>query len=335
MNRLIYATRRGLMAGRRALLLATLGGLLASPGFAAPSGPLRIIVGFVPGGPADTWVRTIAEGVSQELGETVVIENKPGASGDIAAVMVARSSPDENMLFMSGAPQHGSGAVARGKLSFDPLKDFTMVAPIARTENVLAVRADSPFSTLRELVDAAQPGKEKLTAGTPGIGTSPHLVLELLKYQTGANIADVAYRGAGAAVIDLLGGHIDMLVVPYPAVAAQIEAGQIRPLAVLSEKRAEVLPNVPTAEEAGFPGVKILVWGGLVGPAGMDPARVLQLNDAVNTVLRTEDVSKRFKAGSATPFIATQQEFQKIVEEDLATWTKIAAEAKLDLSTAK
>lgn len=327
---------RPVLQGRRGfLLLAVAGACVSRPTRAASSGPLRIVVGFLPGGPADSWARIISEGLANELGEAVIVENKPGASGDIGALAVVRSRPDENMLYMSGAPQHGSGAAARGKLPFDPLQDFSMVATIARSENVLVVRTDSKYVDLRALVEAARAAPGKLTAGSPGTGTSPHLVLELLKYKAGVNIQHVSYRGPSTALTDLIGQHIDMAVVPYPAVSAKIEAGQLRALAALSEKRIDAIARVPTAEEAGFPDVRIVVWGGLVGPAGMDPARVKQINDAVNKLLRTAEVRQKIVAGGASPFITTPEEFRDIVRRDLAVWEKIVKEAKIDLAAQK
>lgn len=307
--------------------------LLAWSGFSQAQGAstLRIIVGFTRGGPADLWSRLVSDPLAQDLKQIVVVENKPGASGNIAAQMVARAKPNEKVLFMSGPPQHGSGAAANPALPFDPERDFTMVATLAETASVLAVRADSRHKTLRSLVDDAMSRPGKLTFGSPGAGTSPHLVFELLKLKTGVDIVHAPYRGAGSAMSDLLGGHIDFVIVPFPAVSSQIQSGHLRALAVLGTDKLEALPQVPTAAQAGFPGVQIRVWGGLVGPPGMPADEVNRLNTAINGILRRPATKERLLAVGSTPFITTPAEFAAFVRDDLTLWRKVVRDASITI----
>ena len=309
--------------------LATLGPAQAQPE------ALRIVVGFSAGGSADQWARLMADGLSREMRRPVIVVNQPGAGGNLAAEAVSRSKPQDDVLFMTGASQHGAGAALNTGARFDPEKDFTPIAPIAESLNVVVVRASSPYNSLQSLLASASRPGASLTYGSPGIGTSPHLAGELLRYRTGAHLVHVPFRGAANALTDLIGGHVDMMVVTLTVVREQLAAGRLRALAVLAPQRSHALADVPTAREAGVSNVEMRVWGGLVGPPNMPAAKADDLNRLVGILQESPAFAARLEAMGSGPFRLDRVAFSTFIHDELVTWRKIVKDAGITVEPAE
>src|SRR5882672_2664068 len=256
------------------LVIATV--LLMALGAAAgaqdvfPSKPVHIYVPFPPGGAVDIVGRTLGDELSKKWGQSVIIENRPGAGGAIATQALAKAPPDGYTLIVI-ATGHALNPHLYDKLPYDTFADFTPISEIGSSTNMLLVRNDSALKTFADLLAAARAQPGKLSFGHAGNGTSSHPAGELVKYMAKVNIASVPYRGGAPALNDLIGGHIPLSVNNVPETKAQIDAGAVRPLGVTTAIRSPVLPNVPTIAESGLPGYDTGVWWGLLGPAGLPP----------------------------------------------------------------
>lgn len=293
----------------------------------APQEPLRIVVGYSAGGSADQWARILAPRLSAEAGRPVIVENHPGAGGNVAADLVSRSGARSSLLYMTGASQHGAGAALNTGARWDPERDFTPIAAVAESVNVVVVRAASPYDSLQSLLAAGMRGDRPLTYASPGAGTSPHLAGELLGHRTGARLVHVPYRGASNALTDLMGGHVDLMVVTLTVVREPLLAGKLRALAVLSPQRSPALAAVPTAREAGVPGVEMRVWAGLVGPPGMPASKADELNHWVGKALDDPATAQRLQALGSQPFKLDRTAFRAFVHEELAAGRKLVKDA--------
>lgn len=305
-------------------LLALAGGLAwAGPAAAAyPDRTVKIIVPFAVGGITDVAARMIATELSQRLGQSVVVENKPGAAGTIGAAFVAKAPPNGYTIFMGASSTHALAPALNPDLPYDPVKDFAPIVPVISAPNVLVVRPDSPYRTLGQLIEAARADPGKLTHGGTGVGASPHLSITLLKQRAGVDITDVFYTGAGPAQTALLGGHITMTFDSVATSRPKIEANQFRPLAVTSATRLEVLPDVPTVAESGYPGYEVVVWFALWAPAGTSPEIVQRLNVEVNQILKTPAVANKLKDLGAVPMGGTVEEFTRFVNAEILRWAE-------------
>jgi tripartite-type tricarboxylate transporter receptor subunit TctC len=280
-------TRRGLLAAS----LCT----VAAPAIAQsyPSRPVRIVVPFPPGGGTDNLTRLMAERLTSALGWTVVIENKPGAGGNVALDATAKSRPDGYTLVMAQTDNVVLNPLTYGKLPYDPDRDLMPVALIASGSAVLVVRADAPWKTLAECTAAARAKSGQLTFGSPGIGTVSHLILELWQRSAKIQLNHIPYRGIAQSLPDLINGQIDSYMGSIPTLRGHIEDGRVRPLAVSSAQRSASLPDVPTFREAGIEGVELAgVWG-LMAPAGTPREIVDQVNAAVNRLIDEPETRKR------------------------------------------
>jgi tripartite-type tricarboxylate transporter receptor subunit TctC len=281
-----------------------------------PSHPIALVVGFAPGGSADILARLVAQKLSAPLGQQLIVDNKSGAGGTIAAAQVAAAKADGHTLLLVTSGHAGAGALY-AHLAFDPVKSFVPVVKLAATPVVIVVPAASPFHTLHDVIAAAKkaPGKLNYAAGGGG-ATVTSLGAEFLKHDAGIDMVLVNYKGSGPALMALLAGEVDLgFDIPSSALP-HIESGKLRALAVTSHQRSSVLPKVPTVAESGLPGFEITGWFGLLAPAGTPAAVVARLNKDANAVLAEPDVKRKLvqlglEAGGGSP-----NEFQKLIDAD-------------------
>jgi tripartite-type tricarboxylate transporter receptor subunit TctC len=307
------------MAAFAVVLATTAGTALAEPGF--PSKPVHIFVPYAAGGGVDVLTRTLGEVVSKQWGQSVVVENRPGAGGVIASQAVATSAPDGYTLIMV-ASGHATNPFLYPKIPYDTFKDFTPVSLLASSPNILLVRADSPFKTVGDVIAAARAKPGSLSFAHAGSGTSTHLAGELLKSLAKIDLNGIPYKGGAPAINDLLGGQIPMTFNNGPESVGQLQAGTVRALAVTTATRAPFLPDVPSMSET-VPGYDTGVWWGLLGPGGM-PADVLaKLSHDFVAALNTDAVKERLGKLGALPIGSTPQEFDARIHADYDKWGPI------------
>jgi tripartite-type tricarboxylate transporter receptor subunit TctC len=311
----------------RAWMTAVVGCLLALAGQPAdaqsyPSRVIRIVVPFPPGGPTDVAARLIAQPLGETLGQSVIVENQPGAGGRTGSRFVARATPDGYTLLMGGTNLNAIIPAIYKNLDYDPVKSFIAVASVASDAVVMVVNPSLPAKTVAEFVQAAKAGPGKLKYGSaPGIAS--HLASELLKYRAGIDVPFIPYRGGGPAITDLLGGQIDMIFNNKSVLLALIQGEKLRALAVTADKRWPELPDVPTMREAGFPDFPSDIVYGLLAPAGTPDAIVDKLNSSVNRALQSPELRANLAKLGIEARAATPQAFGAAMSDDMAKYDEI------------
>lgn len=313
-----------------ALLLSA---TLAAPAAAAqdfPTKPVRIIVPQTPGGASDTLARTIGQKLGEQWKQTVVIENRAGAGGNVGMEAVLQAPADGYTLLMSYVGTQAINGALYKTLSFDPGTDFAPVATLATLPFVLITRPDAPFKSVDDLVRAAKKGR--ITYGSAGNGSVNHLLGEMFSSAAKVPLEHVPYRGAAAALQDLLGGRIDIVFTSLPSVAGAIKAGTVHPLAVTSAKRAKSFADIPTIAEAGFKSFDVNPWFGLMAPKGTPPALIGRINHDVNAALQDPKVVESFAGKGAEPYATSPAEFAKVLDADVKRWGEVvrASGAQVD-----
>jgi tripartite-type tricarboxylate transporter receptor subunit TctC len=300
-------------------LIASGAGLNASAAY--PDKPIQLIVPYPPAGMTDVFARPIGQRLSERLGQPVVIVNRPGAGGTVGAAQVAKANPDGYTLILG---TFGSHAVndALMKLSYNSLKDFTPVIPVAAVPSVMSVLASSPITSVQDLVARARAKPGELTHASTGIGASPQLCIELFKQVAKVDIMDVMYNGGGPALIALLGGQVTMIFDTIGTSIPQIKAGKLRPLGISSDHRSAALPDVPTIAESGYPGFNLVPWFAIWAPAGTPPEIVQKLNQEINAVLKLPDVQERFSSIGAEIMGGSVEDFAAFHRAEYARWAK-------------
>lgn len=297
------------------------------PGLAAtayPSRPIRLIVPFAAGGTSDILARLIGTALGEKLDGTVVVEDRPGAGGNLGSDYVAKSTPDGYTLVLASVGTHAINTSLYAHMPYDPVNDFTPVSLVANVPTVLVVNPDVPVRSVRELIAYAKAHPGKLNYASAGIGTTQHLAGELFKIKTGVNIVHVPYKGGGPAVTDLLGGQVQMMFPNIPVVAQQIKAGRLRPLAVAAARRSEALPAVPTvAEAAGLDDFDVATWFGILGPAGMPVDIVSRLNGALAEAVKDGAIKTRFAQLGLEPLHDTPQAFRQYIQSQIRAWAGV------------
>jgi tripartite-type tricarboxylate transporter receptor subunit TctC len=286
-----------------------------------PAKPVHILVPYPPGGGVDVLTRTLADVVSKQWGQSIVVENRPGAGGVIASQAIATSAPDGYELIVV-ASGHATNPFLYPKLPYDTFKDFSPISLLASSPNVLLVRADSPFKSAAEIIAAAKAKPGTLSYGHAGNGTSTHLAGELLKNLAKVDLNAIPYKGGMPAINDLLGGQIPMSFNNGPESVGQLQAGTVRALAVTTAARAPFLPDVPSLSEA-VPGYDTEVWWGLLGPGGMAPDLVTKLSHDFVAALNTEAVKERLTKLGAVPIGSTPEKFDAKIHADYEKWGPI------------
>jgi tripartite-type tricarboxylate transporter receptor subunit TctC len=294
-----------------------------------PSRPVRLIVAFTPGGTTDITARLIADKMHETLGQVVAVENKPGANGAIAAQYVAQSEPDGYTLFFTTAGAVALNPAFRGDLPYDPLKDFAPVGKAAINSPVLVVAPVMKVNTARELVALAKRKPGAVTVGVTGRGAMSDLGLQLFEATAGIQLQSVPYRGASQAITDILAAHLDGLVGDVPTVMAQVRAGALKALATTSKARSDILPDVPTFVEAGFPGVIGDNWAGVLAPAGTPEPVITKFNAALVAALNDPGLRARLRASGTTPAPSSPGEFGDYLREETSRWATVIKEKGL------
>ena len=289
---------------------------------AYPSKPIRIVVPFPAGGTSDILARAIGQKLTEEWGQQILVDNRPGAGANIGAEIAARSPPDGYTLFVMSTA-HTINPSLYSKLAYDPVKDFTPVTMIVATSQVLAVHPSVPVKTVREFIAYARKRPGELNYSSAGSGTQPHLSGELFKTMTGINIVHIPYKGAPPAMTDLLAGQVALTFATAPSAVPFVKTGQLRALGVSTAKRIAALPDVPTIAEAGVPGYEAAGWNGLVGPAGLPSAIVDKLNAAVGKIVRTPAMSSFLSGQGADPDLGTPAEFAAYIKSEIVKWATV------------
>src|SRR5713101_2729979 len=298
---------------------------------AFPTRPIKLVVPFPAGGPADFFSRTLAHGLSSELGQQVVLENRTGAGGSTGIDSVAKSPPDGYTIGLTSGSVLSAIPFMTSKFPFDWQKDLTLLTLVARVREVLVVHPSVPVNTLQDLVAYAKNNPRKISFGSAGTGTFTHLAVELLKIKAKIDVVHVPYRGAAPAVNDLLGGHIDMIVLDLSVLLPHIRSGAIKGLAVTSATRSDALPDVPTTGEAGFKTVLSDNWYGLIAPAGLPTEVEAKLRNAAISTLRSAELKKQFDTQDAVPSPSTPEEFTAFVKGERAKWEPVVSAVGIKL----
>jgi tripartite-type tricarboxylate transporter receptor subunit TctC len=294
-----------------------------------PSRPIRMVVAFPAGGPTDFVARLLADKLKPLIGRTVIVENRAGANGAIGAEYVARAEPDGTTLFLTTV-----GAVAvtphlMAKLAYDPIRDFAPITLVVRNTTILVVKPDLPVASARELAALAGRAPGTIAIASTGNGSMPHLALELYQASAGVKFLHVPYRGAAAALSDVLGGQVQGLFADTLVVLSQIQAGQIRPLGAASADRNAALPQVPTLAEQGFPDTSADNWYGLLAPARTPAPIVAKLHDAVAAALAAPDMRDQLIRSGAVPAATSTAEFAQLLRDELERWGRVVREKNI------
>jgi tripartite-type tricarboxylate transporter receptor subunit TctC len=319
---------------RRALIQATaVSGLLPAWGWADekfPSKPISWICPYAAGGNADTRSRQVAKAMGAILGQPIIIDNKAGAGGNIGTEAIARGKPDGYTLGMGNfAPLAVNKALFK-KLNFEPQTDLVPICLIERGPLVLMVRNESPYKSVKDIVAAAKATPGKLSYGSGGIGGSHHLSGALFEHTAGIDMIHAPYKSGSAAATDLMGGQVDMMFEQMYAAMPSIKGGRMRALAITSKNRSPLLPELPTMAEQGYAGVEVLNWQGLIGPKGLPPELIKQLNAACNQALQTAEVKEKILSQGNEVGGGTPEQFAALIKAEAPRWAKVVRDAKIE-----
>jgi tripartite-type tricarboxylate transporter receptor subunit TctC len=288
-----------------------------------PSRPIRVIVPFSAGGPTDITVRNISPRLTELLGQPIVVDNRAGANGIIGAELAAKSPPDGYTLLMATASVAAINMVTYAKPPYDTLRDLQALTPIMTTTTILVVHPSMPVKSLKDLVGLAKARPGQITFGSAGTGGTLHFALEMLTKEASVKITHVPYKGAAPAVSDVLAGQINGMFVDLPVISPYIKAGKVRALAVASTQRSQYFPDVPTAKEAGYPGVEMTNYYGLLVPAKTPLEIVAKLHDAVVKTVATPAVREKLMSVGADPRTMSPDEFTRFIRADIEKWAKL------------
>ena len=299
---------------------------------AFPAKPVRILCPFPPGGGVDITARAIAQELSTQLGQPVLVENRPGAGGNVAAAEVARAAPDGHTLLLTLNALHAISPHLYARLPFDAMKDFSFITPLVSFHNILVVNPASPAQSVGELIAAAKRAPGRITFASSGNGTNLHLTGELFKAMAGVDIVHVAYKGSAPALTDLMGGAVAMMFDTIPSAAAHVKSGKLRALGVTGAKRSPLFPEVPTIAESGLPGFEVVSWYGLIGPARLPPDVARRLYaEAVKGATGSEFRSRMEPLGFDI-VTATPEEMVQMLNADSARWAKLIQSAGVTIN---
>jgi tripartite-type tricarboxylate transporter receptor subunit TctC len=296
-----------------------------------PAKPIRLTVPFPPAGGTDVLSRALAQSITTNTKWVIVIDNRPGAGGNIGLDAVAKSPPDGYSIAMGQTANLAVNPALYPAMPFDPLKDFEPIALVSSQPLILVVAAGSPYKTLKDLVTAAKAKPGQLNMGSPGSGTIGHVGGELFQRRAGVKFAHIPYKGAAPAVTDLMGGSVDLYFGNSQSVDALVKGGRIRALAVTSPKRLKNLPDVPTIAESGYPGFEAATWSGLVAPKGTSKAIVDRLNTEANRALKNPEMLAKLDADGSEPLGGSPQRFADFLKAENAKWGAVIKEAGIKL----
>ena len=298
-----------------------------APGY--PSRPSRIVVGFVAGGPSDLVARMVAQGLTERMGQPFVVENRPGATGTIGAELVAKALPDGYSLYLASQTTHAVAPALLPRVGYDPLRDFATVVRVAHNPLLMVVHPSMPVKSFKELVALARSRPGQIDYATGGIGSSPHMSMELIKSITKISIVPVHYKGDGAAIIDLLGGHMQLFNASIGTLLPHARSGKLRGLAVTSQQRSAMAPEFPTLAESGLPGFEVLTWFGILAPAGTPREIVNRLNGEILQVVARPAVKEQLLKTGFEIVPNTPEEYAAFFKAEHARWGKIVRDLNL------
>jgi tripartite-type tricarboxylate transporter receptor subunit TctC len=312
------------------LSLGLVSSLVAVPALAQsyPSKPVRVIVPFAAGGPADVYARFMAQRLQESLGQPFVIDNRPGAGSVIGTDAVAKAAPDGYTLLLMSNTHTVNESLIPGK-PFQLMRDFVPIAPLNYSDLVLVANPSLPASTLPELISGAKASPGKLNYASSGTGTPYHMAGELFKSMAGVSLVHIPYRGSTGARTDVIGGQVDVMFDAVTTMAEQVKAGKVKALATTGKTRSEVLPDVPTLNEAGVPGYEATIWLGLMAPRASPKAVVDKLNDAVSRIVGQPEIKQLWSKQGAVPLVMTPEVFDKYVRDDIAKWARVIKTANI------
>lgn len=288
-----------------------------------PAKPVKILVGWAPGGGVDVTARLIAQKLSSVWGQQVIVENRPGAGGNLAADLAAKSAPDGYTLFLGTTGELAVNASLFRNLPYHPVRDFSHLAMAVRVPMILAMHPSVPAKDVRALVDYSKSQPNGLTYASPGNGSIGHLTAELLKSATGAKLLHIPYKGAAPATADLVGGQVQMGFSSLPAVLPHVQAGRLKAVAVTTEGRVEAAPELPTISESGFPGLSAFGWYAFVGPAGMPQAMVDKLNRDISDVVSDPEVKAKLVPQGLESWTMPPRELRDYMQAEITRWQKV------------
>ncbi|MEO7727404.1 MAG: tripartite tricarboxylate transporter substrate binding protein [Burkholderiales bacterium] len=292
-----------------------------------PAKPIRMIVTAAAGSGPDITARIVGQKLTAALGQSVVIENRPGAGGSIAAEVVAKSPPDGYTLAMASAGSHAVSPALYPKLSWDPVRDFVPITIVSVAPNILIVHPSLPVKSVRDLIALAKAKPGQLSFGSGGSGSTAHLSGELFRTMANIRIVHIPFKGAPSAALGVIGGQVEMGLLNLPPTLPQVRSGRLKALAVTAAKRAAAIPELPTIAEAGVPGYEAVTWYGVMAPAGTPPEITSKLYAAIIADLRTEDTRSRIAADGGEVVGSTPEEFAATLKRDLAKWRRVVKES--------
>ena len=307
----------------------TLAAITAAAQQSFPSRPIRLIVPYPPGGNVDITARIIGPTMGEQLGQTVVVDNRGGGGGNVGAHLVAKAPPDGHTLLVGSSGPLSVNPVVVSNLPYDSLKDYSPISRVHVVPLVVLAGQKSGIGSIRELIEHAKANPSKLATASAGTGTTNHFGIELFNTMAGVRLLHVPYKGSGPALAEMLGGQIPVMFDQLSASIGYIREGRLKALAVASAKRASVLPNVPTLDESGLRGYEATTFIGVAGPAGMPGPIVSKLNAAMRKVLDTASVAERFRALGTDPGASSPEEFSRTIRDELGKWRDLAQKAGL------
>jgi tripartite-type tricarboxylate transporter receptor subunit TctC len=292
-----------------------------------PSRPIRFVVAFPPGGGTDIIARSIAQKLAERLARQVLVDNRPGAGGNIGTDIVAKSAPDGYTMLMGSAGPLAINSSLFASMPFDPQRDLAPVTLAASTPNLLVVHPSLKVATVKELVELARAHPGEINFASSGHGTPAHLAGELFNSMAGVKLVHVPYKGAAPALADLLGGQVQLMFSTMPPALPHVKDGKLRALAVTSAKRSPATPNLPTVDEAALPGFEANTWHGVVLPAGTQPAIIARLNREIVAILHLPEIVERLSSQGAEPVGSTPEEFAAYIRSETKKWAKVVRES--------
>ena len=315
---------------RAAVVFALVLAVAGAPGAYAqqyPGRPIRMIVPFPPSGSTDIMARVLAQKLTERLGQQVIVDNRGGAGGTIGMELAAKAPPDGYTLMMSTSITHTVGVSLYSKLPYNVLTDFAPITMAASVPLLVVVNPSVPARSVKELIALAKARPGQLNYASPGNGTSGHLAAEMFKSMAGVDVVHVPYKGGGPAVMDLIGGQVQMLILSAVATLPHVKSGKLRALALTSLTRSPDLPNIPTVSESGLPGYEVVLWYGVFAPAKTPKAIVTRLNQDVVRIMQSPEIGARLASEGGRPVGNTPEQFQEIIKADVAKWAKIVKDA--------
>lgn len=311
------------------LLMVLLAGVALAHAQPYPSRPSRIIVGFTAGGPSDIVARIVAQQLTERLGQSVVVENRPGATGTIGAELVAKAPPDGYAMYLASQTTHAVAPYLYAKIGYDPLKDFATVVRVVHNPLLMVVNPSVPVRSLNELIALAKARPGQLNFATGGIGSSPHMSMELFKSTVKLDMVPIHYKGDGAAIIDIIGGQVPLLTSSISALLPYVRSGKLRGIAVTSMKRSTVAPDFPTIAESGLPGFEVITWFGILVPAATPRDIINRLNAEIVQSVSQPNVNEQLVKMGFEIVANTPEQYAVFLREENVKWGKVVRDLGL------